>query len=148
MKKKRIKIGSVYEIPLPNGLNAYGRLFKEYTLGIYRNFYKTVDELPEDEEYIFFVAVYKDLLQDGEWRVVAERKFENEDDAWPPRRCLVDSLSHVGSIYYKGEIIRCTYEECKDLEIVSVWDRQHVIDRLMGDNKWLQSLGKPINPNE
>jgi hypothetical protein len=44
MKKKRIKIGSVYEIPLPNGLNAYGRLFKEYTLGIYEYFYKTVDE--------------------------------------------------------------------------------------------------------
>ena len=40
-----------------------------------------MDELPEDEEYIFFVAVYKDLLQDGEWRVVAERKFENDDDA-------------------------------------------------------------------
>ena len=138
----------MYEIPLPNGLNAYGRLYKECTLGIYRNFYTTVDELPEDEDYAFFVTVYKDLLQDGEWKVVSERKFKNDDDAWAPKRCTIDALSRVGSIYYKGEIIPCTYEECKDLEVAAVWDRNHVIDRLMGDDKWLKSLGKPINPNE
>ena len=88
------------------------------------------------------------MLQDGEWKVVSERGFENDDDAWPPQRCIVDSLSKVGSIYYKGEILPCSYDECRDLEIVAVWDRQHVVDRLMGDKKWLESLGKPIDPNE
>ena len=32
---KKLKLGDIYEIPLPNGKNAYGRLFKEYTLAIY-----------------------------------------------------------------------------------------------------------------
>ncbi len=144
--KKRLKLGDIYEIPLPNGKNAYGRLFKEYTLAIYDMICSSFDELPDTEDYQFFVGVYKDLLQDGEWKIVGNRKFEKEEDAWAPPQCVIDAITKIGSIYYKGEIIPCEYEDCKDLEIVSAWDRQHVVDRIMGDKDILKRLGHPINP--
>ena len=144
--KKNLRLGDIYEISLPNGKNAYGRLYKEYTLAIYKNTYSKYDEVPETEEYQFFVGVYKDLLLDGEWKIVGNRKFENDEDAWAPPQCVIDSITKIGSIYYKGEIHPCKYEECKDLEIVAAWDRHHVVDRIMGDKEVLKRLGRPINP--
>ena len=145
-KKQRLKLGNIYEIELPNGKKAYGRLFKEYTLAIYDQICDNVNELPEDNNYRFFVGVYKELLQDGVWPVVANRKFISDEEAWPPQ-CVVDAISRIGSLYYKGEIIPCSYEECKDLEVVSAWDRNHVIDRIMGNDIWMSSIRKPIDPN-
>ncbi len=68
----RIKIGNVYEIPLPDGTNAYGRLYKEYTLAIYSTRAYSYNELPNTEEYQCFIGVYKDLLTDGKWKVVVK----------------------------------------------------------------------------
>lgn len=147
IKKKKLKLGDIYEIELPNGKKAYGRLFKEYTLAIYDKLCNDVSELPEENNYRFFVGVYKDLLQDGVWPIVSNRKFDSDEAAWPPPQCVVDAITEVGSLYYKGEIIPCGYEECKDLEVVSAWDRNHVIDRIIGINAWEKSIKKPIDPN-
>ena len=147
-RKRRLKLGDIYEIPLPNGKNAYGRLFKECTLAIYKLRGNDVSELPNEESYECYIAVYKDLLQDGEWPIVANRKFEAEEDAWPPAKVVVDAITKKGSLYYKGVIMPCEYEECKDLEVVAVWDRHHVVDRLMGNDIWEKQLGRPKNPNE
>ena len=142
-RKIRLKLGNIYEIPLPNGINAYGRLYREGVLAIYRVRCLSISELPEVEDYAFFVGVYKDLLQDGVWPVVVNRGFNSPEEAWSPPRCVVDAITGKGSLYYKGEIIPCSYEECKDLEVVAVWDRNHVIDRLMGIDKWEKSIRKP-----
>ena len=147
-RKRRLKLGDIYEISLPNGMNAYGRLYKECTLAIYKKICNNVTELPRENDYRFFVGVYKDLLQDEVWPVVDNRKFNSDEEAWAPPQCVIDAITKVGSLYYKGEIISCSYEECKDLEIVAAWDRNHVIDRIMGIDIWEKSLGKPINPLE
>lgn len=138
----RVNIGNIYEIPLPNGTNAYGRLYKEFTLAIYNTRATDYDDVPNTEDYQCFIGVYKDLLTDGEWKVVGKRAFENEEDAWPPPQCVV-SVNGKGSLYYKGVISECSYEECKDLEIAAAWDRHHVVDRLMGNSKWEDSIRKP-----
>lgn len=143
MKNKRLKLGDIYEIPLPNKKNAYGRLFKEYTLAIYCGIYNDISELPDTADYYRFITVYADLLHDGEWKVVGHKSFKNMDDAWTPPKCVVDQVTEKGSLYYKGEIHPCTYDECKDLEIVAVWDRHHVIDMLMGNPKWDDIMRKP-----
>lgn len=147
-RKRRLKLGDIYEIPLPNGTNAYGRLYKECTLAIYKTRCDDVKELPKTEDYQNYLAVYKDLLQDGEWKIVGNRGFESEEDAWPPPKCVIDAITKVGSLYYKGEIKPCSFEECKDLEIVAVWDRNHVVDHLMGDDKWEKLIGQPKNPKK
>lgn len=147
-RKRRLKLGDIYEISLPDGRNAYGRLYKEYTLAIYDTRCNDVSELPEDNTYEFYVGVYKNLLQDGEWPVVANRSFASEEEAWPPPMVIIDAITQKGSLYHKGIISPCSYEECKDLEVVAVWDRHHVVDRLMGNDIWEKSLGSPKNPNE
>lgn len=148
MRKKKLKLGDIYEITLPNGKKAYGRLFKEYVLAIFKGRYSSFDELKINDDYDFFVGVYKDLLQDGEWKVVGNVKFDNDDEAWAPPRCVVDAITNKGSLYYKGEIIPCTFAECKDLEVVAAWDRHHVVDRLMGNIEWMKYLRRPIDKNE
>ena len=132
---KRLKLGSIYEIGLPNGKKAYARLFKEYTLAIYNGFYNDNSEVPFVEQYFRFIGVYKDLLTDGVWKVVGNRKFENEEDAWAPPSCVI-SADGKTSLYYKGNLTECVPEECKNLEVAAAWDRHHVVDMLMGDSKW------------
>lgn len=136
MKKQRLKLGNIYIIPLPNGTFAFGRLFKEYTLAIYKTISEDVSASPLNEEYSFYVGVYKDLLQDGEWKIIENRPFLSDDEAWAPPQCIIDKLSEKYSLYYKGQIIPSTKELCEGLEQVSAWDRHHVVDRIMGETKW------------
>ena len=74
--------------------------------------------------------------------------FVSEEEAWPPPKVVVDAITKKGSLYYKGVISSCSYEECKDLEVVAVWDRHHVVDRLMGIDIWEKSIRRPMDPNE
>ena len=134
--KKKLKLGDIYEIPLPNGKNAYGRLFKEYTLAIYCGIYNDISELPDTVSYYRFICVYEDLVCDGKWNVVGHKGFKYADEAWAPPKCVIDKITGKRSIYYKGEIRSCSYDECKNLEIAAVWDRHHVIDMLMDNPKW------------
>lgn len=142
--KKRLKLGDIYEIGLPNGKKAYARLFKEYTLAIYKGFYNHISELLDGAEYFRFIGVYRDLLQDGAWKIVGNRPFQSEEDAWPPPRCVVDAITKRGSLYHRGKIIPCACEQCRDLEVVAAWDRRHVVDMLMGDTRVDQSIRKPV----
>lgn len=110
---RRVKIGDVYAIPLPNGQFAFGRAFRDAGFGVYR-----------------------DLLRDNVWKFIENRPFKSEEMEWPPQRCIKDSISGEYSIYYKGEIYPAKKEECEGLEVAAVWDRNHIIDRIMGDTKW------------
>lgn len=98
--------------------------------------YNDISELPDTVSYYRFICVYEDLLCDGKWKVVGHKGFKNADEAWAPPKCVIDKITGKGSIYYKGEIRSCSYDECKNLEIAAVWDRHHVIDMLMGNPKW------------
>lgn len=136
MSRKRLKLGDIYEIPLPNGRKAFARLYKEFTLAVYEKTYEDMSQLSYENKYQFIVGVYEDLLRDGEWKIVGNRPFAAEDEAWPPAQCIRDKISGKYSIYVKGEMIPSTEEECKGLEHVAAWDRHHVIDRIMGERKW------------
>lgn len=142
-KGKKLKLGDIYEIKLPNGKKAYARLFREYTLAIYNGFYNEYSEVTNIESYFRHIGVYKDVLTDGIWEIVGNRPFSDEEEAWAPPQVVVDATGK-GKMYYKGEIKTCFFDECKDLEVVSAWDRHHVVDMLMGDSKWDNTLRKPI----
>lgn len=136
MRKSKLQLGDIYQIPLSNGKYAYARLYREYTIAVYKGEYISYTELPYDEDYSFFVGVYKDILQDGEWKVIDRRPFASQDDAWAPPMCVKSSVYNKYSIYSKGETIPSTEEACKGLEHVAAWDRNHVVDRIMGIDKW------------
>lgn len=128
MKKKRMKIGDIMEICLPNGEKVYGRLFKESTLGIFKD--------KERIRYFFFVAVFSSVLSEPEWPIVEHLPFPTEGEEWAPKRFVKDPITGDYSIYDKGKIVDSSYEECKGLESASVWSKSHLIDRLLGDEKW------------
>ncbi|WP_108670408.1 Imm26 family immunity protein [Peribacillus acanthi] len=135
-KRKRIKIGDVYAIPLPNDKYAFGRIFKDAGIGIYKYIGESIEDIPKDEEYQFIVGVYEYVLKSGDWTVVENRPFKSDDEAYPPPTCIIDSISGEYSVYHKGEIRSATKSECKGLEVASVWADNHIIDRIMGDDKW------------
>jgi len=137
MKKRiRIKLGDVFAIPLPNSKFAFGRRFHDAGIAIYKDMGKNIDDLPLTEDYQFIVGVYDDVLKSGLWPIVDNRPFKNENDSWPPKSFQKDIFNGNYSIYFKGEFYPSTEEECEGLEEAAVWEGEHIVDRIMGDDKW------------
>lgn len=95
-----------------------------------------MEDLPNCEEYQFMVGVYDYVLKSGNWPKVDHRPFLNEDEEWPPPSCIVDAISGEYSVYYRGEIKPSTKADCEGLEVTAVWADNHIIDRIMEDDKW------------
>ena len=129
---RKIKIGDIYAVPLPNGMYAYARVFRDAGFGVYNKLGNTVNpEINDEWRYQFVISVFKDLLQDGKWIYVRNLPFKSADEEWPPKRYIKDSISGSYSIYYKGEIKPSSAEECEGLECAIVWDRELVVNRIM-----------------
>ncbi|UHA74903.1 Imm26 family immunity protein [Paenibacillus sp. 481] len=135
-KRKRIKLGDVYAIPLSDGMFSFGRRFKDASIAIYSHVSSSIEDVPQDEDYQFIVGVYDDVLKSGQWPVIENRPFGNEEEAWPPPAYVIDKLTGGYSIYYKGEMRKASKQECDGLEIAAVWEAEHIIDRIMGDDRW------------
>lgn len=140
MAKQRRKLGNIYAIPLPNGTFAFGR---EYTSGlaIAKGRYNNIKNIPDfsDKNIDFFVSVYYNYLTDGEWPKVGNIPFEECENSWGPPTYIEDKMKpgHY-QIYYNDEIKEATKEECIGLEVTAAWSRCHVVDRLMGNDKWTE----------
>lgn len=135
-KRKRIKLGDIFMIPLPNGKFAYARKYDDASIAIYKHIGTGVSDLPTEEEYQFFVRVYEDVLKSGNWPIIDNRPFKSKEEAYPPPTRIKDPISGKFSIYYNGEIRDATEKECEGLEVTSIWEAEHVIDRIMGNDKW------------
>lgn len=141
-RRRRIKLGDVYAIPLPGGNYAFAKVHYEEILGFYKQRKKTIDEFVDDNEYEFFTAVYDYVLKNEVWQFIKNIPFETEKDSYAPDMCVVDAMNGKLSVYRRGEIFDAPYEVCKDLEVVAVWDEHQIVDRLMGDDKWHRDMKK------
>ena len=139
-KKKKMKVGDILAIPLPNHKYAFGRIFKDSCVAYYKKIGESIDDIPDTEDYQFIVGTYQKLVKGNIWTFVEHRPYKSEDEVTAPPNSMYNSLTDQFSIYYKGEIRPSSLEECKDLEPAAIWDEEHIIDRLMGDNKWLESM--------
>ncbi len=135
MAKQRRILGGIYAIPLPDKTFAFGRLYYEQ-LAIFKGRSTDMNNIP-DFEIDFFVGVFNEFLTDGEWPRVGKIPFTEDESIWTPPQ-FIEEIGRPGnySIYYKGEMRKATKKECLGLEQCSVWGRNHVVDRLMGDNSW------------
>ncbi len=137
---KRIQLGNIHKIPLPNGKYAFGRVMNDAGLAIYKGEYDCEKEFDPNVEYQFIITVYQDLLTDGKWPVIGNVPFKTEAESWPPPCCQINQVTGEFSIYYKGEtrkIVTSEEEEaCLQMEVAAVCDREHVLARIMGDNTW------------
>lgn len=131
-KRIRPKIGDVFEIPLPDGRFAYGRVYDDAGVGIYN----TITELSGSppigcRDFMFNVGMYEDILKSGKWQIVGHDPFESDESAYPPPSYIHDDLSGEYSIYHRGEIRPASESECSGLEEAAVWDTHHIIERIM-----------------
>ena len=133
---QRVKIGNVYAIPLPNGKFGFGRFLQDGSLAVYQHIGDSAGDLPKFEEYQFIIGIEKDALTCGEWPIVDNRPFENEEESWSPPKYIWNINTGKYSKYHKGQITPSTKAECQGLEYTASWGSNHVIDRIMGDDTW------------
>lgn len=131
LKRIRPKVGDIFELSLPDGRYAYGKVFLDASVGIYETIFDSPTHLPIASSFAFVVGLYKDILTSGTWPIVGHEAFESEEQEWPPPYYIKDVISGKFSIYHKGQIKTSTEEECKGLEQAAVWDAPHVIDRIL-----------------
>ena len=132
MKKIRPKIGDVFQITLPNSKYAYGRVYKDASIGIYKYLSDEPNSPPiGSRDFLFIVGMYNDLLKTGELPIIGQDKFTSEESAWPPPTFIKDPISGAYSIYYQGLIRDAKVGEWIALECAAVWDLNHIIERIL-----------------
>lgn len=139
MSRQRIKLGDILAIPLPDGKYAFGRVMEDAGFAVYEGKYESIRDFDKARKYSFIVGIYRNVLTDGKWPVIDNVPFKMEEDAWPPPSCVIDQITGECRIYHKGEIreLKPGEEEiCLHMEVTSAWDRNHIVDRIMGDTKW------------
>lgn len=133
-KTIRRKVGDVIQIDLPSGRYAYGRLYRDATVGVY----KETTDMPGmppigSREFMFYVGIYDDVIKMGKTPIVGRDPFDDPDSEWPPPACIKDKISGEYSVYHRGIITKSNEKECQKLEPAAVWDLNHIIERIMAN---------------
>jgi hypothetical protein len=125
-------VGDVFQIALPDGRFAYGRVYEDAGVAIYSKRTSKPSNPPiGSRDFLFHVGMYRRPLTNGECPIVGQDPFGLYEDPWPPPSCIVDSISGGYEIYHRGKIRKATKQECKGLEIAAVWDVHHIVDRIL-----------------
>jgi hypothetical protein len=135
-KKKRIiiKTGDICKVPLDDGDHNYcikldnAMAFLDYKGS--KNI--SIDEIIE-KKILFIIHISKYAPKDGNWEKIGkEKEFINSIET--PNYFTYDKFSEINKfnlyISSTGEIRPSTFEEIKNLEIASVWESNHIRDRI------------------
>ena len=118
-KTRRYKVGDVVMIPLEDGKSAFGRIFDDATVAIYRCVADTFPGLKHivSSGILFFAAFFDTAVRSGEWPVVGSVPFADDESSWPPPRYVEDVLN-PGSyqLYERGDMRPATEEEVEGLD--------------------------------
>jgi len=128
------RVGDIFEVPLPNGRFAYGKVLRDASVGIYDTVFDTRTAPPIKSSFAFVVGLYEYILADGTWPIVGHEPFESTDGEWPPAYFIKDSISGDYSRYYKGIITPSSETECSGLEQAAVWDADDIVRRIVDND--------------
>lgn len=145
-KIKDPEIGSIVEIPLPNGRRGYARVLKSPLMAFYsiRSEGSLVPTEILGQPVAFKVWVMNSAISSGRWSVIGHAPLETELAAMP-WFFKQDAISKALSLYQSGVERPATKEECEGLERAAVWSAQHIESRLEDHlegrtNKWLEAM--------
>ena len=132
MRRIEVNPGDVFQITLPDGRFAYGRLYDDASVGIY----STITDEPlhppiGSRSYLFIVGLYSDILEKGHWQIIAHDPFAPDESSWPPPYFVRDIISGDYQIYHRGEMRPAKPEEVGGLEETAVYDNEHIVQRIM-----------------
>lgn len=131
---KRI-VGNIGALPLPDGKFAFGRVLVHSNVEFYRHIGISEDSLPADREVWFTVCCHVSFFR--HMTLVGKRSFADENEKYPPCKYIYDVIGKSYSLYTpQGDIVPSDYEHCRGLERASVWEYEHIIDRIMGTGRF------------
>jgi hypothetical protein len=147
MKHQRRIVGAVHSVPLEDGTYIYAVALPEADFAFMDTRSTQLSNVSEVFSYpiLFRVAVHKSAWKTGRWPKVG--KVEISESVLAPQPTFIHDPLRPDKfeIYLAGEIRPATKAECDGLECCSVWEPEHVEDRLRDHyegktNKWVELL--------
>ena len=134
MAKTKVHFGDVFQIPLPDGRFAYGRVYDDASVGIYCEISDEPFQPPlGSRSFLFTVGLYSDILEKGEWEIIAKDPFTIEESTWPPPYYVKDDFFGNYQIYHQGVLRPAEPQEIIGLEKAAVYDKHHIVERIINE---------------
>ena len=133
-KKIKYKICDIVAIPLPNRCYAYGRIFYDSTIGIYKMITRII--APTEDvircEISFYAGFFDTKILSGDWSIIESQKFASEEEAWPPPTYIQDIVNpEKYRIYHKGLMRPATKAEISGLDKAMMYKPESLESKIM-----------------
>lgn len=149
MAKQRRVIGDFLKINLPTGELGYSRVLKNASFAIYDLVTKDLIDITEiaKQDVLFIISVYDDVVTSGRWQRIGNLPLE-ENLKQLPLKFIQDVLNPSKFELYDpntGDIKPTQKTNCIGLERASVWEAQHVEERIIDHyagkpNIWVEEM--------
>jgi hypothetical protein len=132
MKRQRRRVGDVLRIDLGAGFHTYARVLPDASFAFYDCRVVREASLPEilASQILFQIAVMNHAVTTGRWAMIGHEPLSGAMLLLPPKFIQDPIDKAIFSIYENGVIRPATREQCLGLERASVWEPEHVEDRL------------------
>lgn len=131
MKRQRRRVGDVVRIDLGAGFHTYARVLPNASFAFYDCRLVGEASLPEILacQVLFRIAVMNHAVKTGRWPVIGHEPLKGAMLILPSE-FMQDPIDKTTFSYDNGVIPAATGEQCRGLERASVWEPEHVEDRL------------------
>jgi hypothetical protein len=132
MKRQRRRAGDVVRIDLGAGFHTYARVLLDASFAFYDCRLVGEASLPEilASQILFRIAVMNHAVKSGRWPVIGHEPLQGETLILPPKFMQNPIDKTIFSNYENGVIPAAPREQGRGLERTSVWEPEHVEDRL------------------
>ncbi len=150
MKRQKHTIGAIVKIKIDHEFQTYARILNNASYAFYdcrtKNDIKDLN-LIASKPILFILSVYKSAITKGRWLKIGTLPLEEKLKSLPLTFIQDDLNPNIFQIYdpNTGEFRKALKEECLDLECASVWEAEHVEERLRDHydgkpNVWVEQL--------
>lgn len=135
IKKQRITSGSIIEINIENSYYTYAQILSKAGYAFFD--FKTLEPLKDfsillDKPVLFITSVYDDVITQGHWLKVGNLEIREELKEQPLQ--FIQDAQHPDRFEFydpnTGESSPATKNQIKGLERASVWEANHIEDRI------------------
>ena len=138
MKRKKItyRVGDIVAISLPNKYYAYGKIFHDLTMGIYRRISKFIEpvETVTACEIVLYAGFFDTKILSGDWSVIGHQPFLRDEEAWSPPKYVQDILNpRKYRIYHKGVMRAAMEAEILGLEKAIMYKPETLEAKIMAE---------------
>ena len=132
MQRQRRRAGDVVRIELGAGFHTYARVLPEAWFAFYDCRVVVGASLPEilASQILFRITVMNHAVKTGRWPVIGHDPLKGAMLVLPPKFIQDPIDKTIFSIYENGMIRAATSKQCPGLERASLWEPEHVEDRL------------------